>query len=101
VCKCPLGEIPGAIFKSFKLNNLKKLIALAVIILLYSCSNDGGRKDFLMFKAICLENHTRTYAKFSSELTGIYNEGDTVWVNMDTHMIDDKDSTTELCVLTR
>lgn len=81
---------------------MKKVLTLLLsTIALYSCSNESGKLETLTFRATCLESNTRTFARFSSELSGVYKEGDTVWVNMLTHRIDDRDTTTQLCVLIR
>ena len=98
MCENVLGRNPWDNYKSFKLLKLKKLTILLSVIALYSCSNESN-KEFLTFKAYCLESNTKTYAKFPSELAEIYNQGDTVWVNMNNHFIDDKDSMTQKCVL--
>ena len=77
---------------------MKKLLAVAVVALLASCAEEV--KPPVMSRAKCLETGTITYAKNPDALFGMYKEGDTVWVNMRTHFIDDKDTTAQLCVLT-
>lgn len=78
---------------------MKKILSLAAVVaLLSSCGEEV--KPPLMSRAKCLESGTITYAKYPDALIGMYQEGDTVWVNMRTHFIDDKDTTAQLCVLT-
>jgi hypothetical protein len=76
----------------------KLLVSAAVVALLASCGEDV--KPPVMFRAKCLESGTVTYAKFPDVLIGMYQEGDTVWVNMRSHFIDDRDTTAQKCVLT-
>lgn len=77
---------------------MKKLLVVAVVALLASCVEEV--KPPITCRAKCLENNTITYAKYPEALMSMYREGDTVWVNMVTHCIDDTDTTAMMCVLT-
>ena len=101
VCEMSQGEISGTIINQLNKYILKKIIILLLSVALYSCSDESGKKEVLIFKAKCLESNTKTYARFPSDLSSIYSEGDTVFVNMHTHFIDDRDTTAQLCILIR
>lgn len=40
-------------------------------------------------RAVVLENNTVTYCNIPSNLSNLFKENDTVWLNLDTHQIDD------------
>lgn len=94
--------------KSFKLNLRDAILFLILVFglaLLTSCGQDtqiASNGDILkpvIRRAVVLENNTLTYVSIRPSLDTVYKAGDTVWVNLDTHRIDDTDSTTMMAVL--
>jgi hypothetical protein len=50
-------------------------------------------------RVVVLENRTISFVHVPSVLDSVYRVGDTVWVNMVTHKIDDTDSLTMMAVI--
>lgn len=76
----------------------KLLLSLSIVVALVSCS-ETKREEPVTCRAVCLESSTVTYARYPDRFIGVYKNGDTVWVNMTTHFIDDVDTNAQKCVL--
>jgi len=78
---------------------MKKVLFLTAIIAALASCSETKREEPVTFRANCLESSTITYVRCTEKLSPIYKDGDTVWVNMNTHYIDDVDTTAQKCVL--
>jgi len=64
---------------------LKLFILILIISILSSCTTNLGYK----FKVKVLENNTISHLKVNSRDFHDYSNGDTIWLNMETHVADD------------
>lgn len=79
---------------------MKKLLSLIVLITVFaSCATETRQPPFKTKRVRVLENNTISYIHVPSGLDNVYKYNDTVWVNMETHKIDDIDTTTMMCVI--
>lgn len=80
------------------MKTLKIVIVYTLLVyglaLLASCSE---RQQY--FRATVLENNTITQVAVSRLQADLYTTYDTVWVNLDTHTIDDSSDSAMQCVL--
>lgn len=79
---------------------MKKFLSLAAIatIIASSCQN-STTPPFKTKRIIVLENNSVSFIHVPSALDSIYRIEDTVWVNLQTHRIDDLDSNGMLSVI--
>jgi hypothetical protein len=88
-----------------KINLIKMIIMITfgvimTIIVLSSCSNQQPSGQLYNTKrVVVLENNTVSFVNIPRNLDSIYHDFDTVWVNLLTHRIDDRDTNTMMCVI--
>lgn len=78
------------------------ILGMIVTVLMSSCNDQS---DILYkssnFRVRVIESGTISFVRITDELSHVYKEGDTVWVNMKLHRIDDVDTLTQKkCILT-
>ena len=79
---------------------MKKILSfIALVGVFASCSTETRQPPFKTKRVKVLENNTISYIHVPSGLDSVYKYNDTVWVNMETHRIDDVDTTTMMCVI--
>lgn len=86
--------------------NLRDAILYLILVfglaLLASCGATEPPRDTqkpTMKRAQVLENGSITYVFIRPSLDSVYKVGDSVWVNLRAHRIDDTDTTAMMCVL--
>ena len=88
---------------------MKKIaFVLAVVAALVGCRSQSGQraKGFepkpgqeLLIRSRVLENNTMTFVKMTYEEALLFRPLDTVWVNLETHKVDDTCRSAMKCVL--
>lgn len=81
---------------------MKKLILLlSVVIALASCGSQssGNQIPITVVKAIVLESGTKTFIRIPNTLKDVYSIGDTVYLDLLTHRINEIDTTTARVVI--
>ena len=75
-----------------------------VILLFSSCKSNysGNRKttEISRLQIKVLESGTTSFINVPKSLTSVYHKGDTVFVNLSVHLIDDVNFNTQKCVIT-
>jgi hypothetical protein len=80
---------------------MKKLILLAsIIVSLASCGSQSGNQiPITVVKAIVIESGTKTFIRIPNTLKDVYSVGDTVYLDLLTHRINEIDTTTARVVI--
>jgi hypothetical protein len=81
---------------------LGAIVALLILLANQSCTSNassGNRPAFTTHRAKVLENNTITFVRIPDYLSKVYGYGDTVWVDMAKHVIDDTSDITMQCVI--
>jgi hypothetical protein len=80
---------------------MKKFLSLvAIAISIASCQETTSHVSPLKTKRVMiLETNTISFVFVPTALDSIYRNEDTVWVNLETHRIDDLDSNTMMSVI--
>jgi len=80
---------------------LGAIVAIIILLLNSSCTSSvsGNRPAFITHRAKVLENNTITFVRIPDYLSKVYSYGDTVWVDMAKHIIDDTSDVTMQCVI--
>jgi hypothetical protein len=78
----------------------KLMLMVAIAISIASCQHPESTPPLYKTKrVVVLENNTVSFVRIPTGLDTVYRNNDTVWVNMETHKIDDTSSTTMMCVI--
>lgn len=72
---------------------------VAIAISIVSCTDSTTPPPYKTKRVVVLENNTVSFVRIPIGLDSVYRISDTVWVNMETHRIDDTCSTTMMCVI--
>ena len=73
------------------------MLMVAIAISIVSCQE--GEPPFKVRRVLVLENNTVSYVHVPRGLDSVYRNNDTIWVNLETHKIDDTCNTTMMGVL--
>lgn len=87
------------VFKTALMIIILAILGMIVTVLMSSC-NDQSLHKSSNFRVRVIESGTISFVRITDELSHVYKEGDTVWVNMKLHHIDDVDTLTQKCILT-
>jgi len=81
---------------------MKKILLMVTIAFsIVSCEHPETKVDpFKTKRVVVLESNTISFVYVPIGLDSIYRNNDTVWVNLDTHRIDDLDSNTMKALIT-
>lgn len=77
----------------------KVILMVAIAISIASCNHPESTPPFITKRVVILENNTVSYVHVPRGLDSVYRNNDTVWVNLETHRIDDTCNTTMMGVL--
>jgi len=79
------------------------IIAFFITFIFTSCNDEGMYSNdpslIIHVRAIVLENNTISYCTLDSREKEIYHPGDTVWLDMSTHRINDTSTHTMKVIL--
>lgn len=75
----------------------KVILMVAIAISIVSCQET--QPPYKVRRVLVLENNTVSYVHVPRGLDSVYRNNDTIWVNLETHKIDDTCNTTMMGVL--
>lgn len=78
------------------------LVAILILLANQSCTSSassGNQPMYTTYRIKVLENNTISHLRIPTNLNTVYTYGDTVWVDMARHMLDDTCDVTMQCVI--
>lgn len=83
----------------FSIILIASIISACIKYLLQDEDKAKENTEFMTVKVRVLENNTISFVLVPIEMNTVYDKGDTVWINLETHLIDDLSVYTMLAVI--